>query len=746
MRVRPWLTLVLTICLISVTGLAAAEASVMGFTDTEGLWGDEAISQAQALGLVKGKQPAIFAPKDNVTRQEMIVMLLRALGKDDEASNLDLGTLNLEFPDSAEDWARKHIALAVQEGLIQKSKLPNINFKGPASRLEAAVLIAMALDLPQGDAELPFGDINQIDSYYIPYVKEVVNNNIMKGRSGDVFAPQENISRMEMATLLCRLVDSGYVNPAPGRYFIGKVLLVNSADNSITLQTTGGTSTYHLSPQCMVYVDGQRLQLGSLSVGSNVKVVLDGSGRCSFLAETNAGVWTPSAGTGQEGGTAGSRNTGYVVNKFINSFTVRYNDGTTEELDVLQITKFEEDGFPRQYWNLKPGYKVRLQRLGNMLTGVQILDNTPRFFGEVLDINSREIEIKDADGYERDYDLASDCTIKDREGYRVDREDIDEHDEVELVLNGDGEVVTIVVTPRETVEGRVAYVNAGDREIIIIDEFGQVRPFKVLPGAAIRDEDADDDEDLDLDDIDTGFEVVLVVNDENEVIRIEVDDRSILSGKVTELDLTSDEITIEDEDDNDETYDLAEKVVVYDEDGDETYLGDLNVGDEVTLTLDLNDSVTRIQITARRLLEGIVTNIDDRDNEIRIDPEEGRHQWYDVDRDAEIVRDGEDIDLDEILVGAEVEFRLSGGDIIYLEVVDDEDITVRGKITNVDENDREITIKQVSGERFTFEFEDRADLEDEDGKDIEIDDLRDGWEVELELDDGLIEDLRVLER
>ena len=63
------------------------------------------------------------------------------------------------------------------------------------------------------DVELPFKDAEKISEWALPHVKALYSLGIMKGsvtEEGNVFLPQNSISRAQVMTILGRTLDRGY--------------------------------------------------------------------------------------------------------------------------------------------------------------------------------------------------------------------------------------------------------------------------------------------------------------------------------------------------------------------------------------------------------------------------------------------------------------------------------------------------------------------------------------------------------
>ena len=110
-------------------------------------WASPYVELAYRLAIAEGVQRGRFDPAGLVTRQEMVTMLQRALGRALMPVPADLiaGTLG-KFGDAAavSGWARGAMALAVRDGFLQGLPGGKIEPGRRASRAEAAALLERA--------------------------------------------------------------------------------------------------------------------------------------------------------------------------------------------------------------------------------------------------------------------------------------------------------------------------------------------------------------------------------------------------------------------------------------------------------------------------------------------------------------------------------------------------------------------------------------------------------------------------
>ncbi|MDI6709770.1 MAG: S-layer homology domain-containing protein [Bacillota bacterium] len=727
-----WVVGLVLLALLVPAGMAAAEDGLTDFGDTQNHWASEAIVQCRGLGLLSGYQGNVFKPKDQVSKAEAIVIIIRAMGLDGQAGTTDYSKVT--FPAGVGKWCRGHIVLAAEKGMVSKDNIAKISWNAPATRLEVALWLAAGLKLGTDDSSLSFTDLGSVPAAYRPMLAAVVKKGVMTGTSATTFEPNKNLTRAEMASLLSKMLGSGYVALAPEQFVIGKLTIRDLVGKKITVETSAGTRTYDLAGSYLAFKGGKKVSLDVLPVGQNVKLVLSGAKKCIFIAyyggdtipapagntyhgkvtlintgsypfmvfqpDTGASLSLPVApnarvtvrgaasslaavqqgSTGTitvadgkvtaidlDSGPAGSDLKGYVVNKFWDCFSIRYEDGTSEEIDINGLN-FTKNGLASSYSALTRGTPVELVKVGTRVTGVIILNDARKVFGEVTRISSSRITIEDSDGYDHSYDLASKVVIKDRDGDSLDWDEIEVSDAVALTLDSDDEVTRIEVG-----------VSASAREGIV----DYIRT--------------------------SGTQKIRIVND----------------------------------DDDEYTYYIAEDVEVK-EGSRKRALDDIDEGDRVRLTLNDDDEVIKIEILEAEgdTVEGTVTGLDLKREKITIKDKNGNKKTYYFDTD--------DVDMDNVLIGAKVKLTVDGDEVVDIEITNDEDLSgLTGVLTYVNTSSKYVRIKQDSGNEFKFYLASRVDLEDEDGDEIDLDDLKDYAddepEVEFDLDGGKIEYLRVVD-
>ena len=115
----------------------------LDFTDVaEGKWYYAAILWANQEGVVDGMSPDTFAPNEDISRQDLALMLYRYVGEPETQGSLE------KFQDAGKvgDWAEEAITWAVEEGIIDGMTPTTLEPTGTATRAQAAAMLQRFLE------------------------------------------------------------------------------------------------------------------------------------------------------------------------------------------------------------------------------------------------------------------------------------------------------------------------------------------------------------------------------------------------------------------------------------------------------------------------------------------------------------------------------------------------------------------------------------------------------------------------
>ncbi len=182
----------------SVTGAFAAFSD---FSDVEGHWAEATLERAYNDGLLQGYEDSTMRPGDAITTAQMITILCRVLGAQQEADISGLG-----LPEDA--WYREYAAKALYLGLITGAEG---DLNAPMSRLNALLMTAKAFQLTQAEPDTTlasgYSDFSSLSGANARTIASLVNAGYIIGYDGSLHL-SDNITRAEFVTLLYRIAEN----------------------------------------------------------------------------------------------------------------------------------------------------------------------------------------------------------------------------------------------------------------------------------------------------------------------------------------------------------------------------------------------------------------------------------------------------------------------------------------------------------------------------------------------------------
>lgn len=180
------------------------------FDDIANHWAKEDIELMASRHIVKGKSDNMFDPKGDITRAEFATMLVRIIGAElieGESSFEDVTT---------DKWYAPYIEAAYQAGLVKGISETEFAPEENITREQMATMIMRAYNhLTEEDynelvttTELRFNDESEISDWAHKAVIIASDLGIIKGMTETTFVPKENATRAQSAVMIKRLLEA----------------------------------------------------------------------------------------------------------------------------------------------------------------------------------------------------------------------------------------------------------------------------------------------------------------------------------------------------------------------------------------------------------------------------------------------------------------------------------------------------------------------------------------------------------
>ncbi|MGE6516278.1 S-layer homology domain-containing protein [Lysinibacillus sphaericus] len=157
------------------------------------------IEYLTANNIITGQADGTFRPNDKLTRAHAAVIISRALG---------LNTTNVKNPSfkdiPANHMYYKQIAAVVEAGIMSGRENNTFDPNATLTRAQMAKIVALAYDL-KGTSSIAFKDVPK-NHWAYSYIQQLAANKITTGYDGNIYKPNDAISRAHFGLFLYRAI------------------------------------------------------------------------------------------------------------------------------------------------------------------------------------------------------------------------------------------------------------------------------------------------------------------------------------------------------------------------------------------------------------------------------------------------------------------------------------------------------------------------------------------------------------
>lgn len=182
------------------------------FNDLENAqWAAKYINRLYNMGAINGKAEGMYAPSDNMTREELCKVIVLAFG----LTALE-GKEAPQFNDVDQSkWYAEYIKICSQNGVINGVGENMFGLGRTVTREEVSTILVRAAEsagiaLDYDITIFPFKDDDQISDWAKTSVAVLYESLIIDGTGNGNFSPKENVTRAQAAKMIVGVVDYKY--------------------------------------------------------------------------------------------------------------------------------------------------------------------------------------------------------------------------------------------------------------------------------------------------------------------------------------------------------------------------------------------------------------------------------------------------------------------------------------------------------------------------------------------------------
>lgn len=477
-----YLTLLLVLLLIPAAGPAFGSTGFPDVSDSH--WAARHIAKMSELGIVGGYSDGTFRPNRTVSQVEALVMAVRCLGGSGNYQGVDV-------PFTVPGWARQDVARAMTLGLLKSDEAFYAESGATRAWVTRLLVRLVGKDDEARSTRLlpNFTDAYKIPDWAVGYVRVAQDYNLVGGYSDSSFRPDKTVTRAELAVFLARAMDYlggvEYLEKLPGKQVselvTGTIRGVYPEVGALAVEVAGGEyRTLYLPEDAGISVTGSDQQgLAALQLGDEVEITLDAGGYISSIRVK----FRP--------GNAVNEGIVYHLDPGSSLIAIRDDNGNIHSYRLAEQVSVLVEGyrFPTLE-DVREGDRVRLEVESGAVRQIEVLELSAQktLTGTVKMISPEDrLVVLDVNGELKVFQVAADAGIEISGLASAVLGDVIAGDEVEARIEN-GKAVQLKVMGRQVKDelaGTVVGVDTTNRVLTFRDGNDNLHAYEIKDNARI---------------------------------------------------------------------------------------------------------------------------------------------------------------------------------------------------------------------------------------------------------------------
>ena len=275
--------LMVVVMIVSTISVSVFAASFPDVNDTNYAWALDAVEELCDQGVINGYEDGTYRPEKTVTKLEALVLLARILGVSEDVHAIIAEKAADNYEEFVADldlaYGDEEIMFLLEKGIFSERDmeeyLDDDNANHGLKRYELATILSKSLtsDSNIKNAEVKYSDKGEIPTSQRKYVAYISEVGLMKGMGDNLFSPNTDVNRAQIALVLYNLQDM-----TDYEYTLCKVTSTDSLLSTIKFVKDGEEkeSGYLVKDDVIIRVDGKDADIEKIGVNYNAVITTSG--------------------------------------------------------------------------------------------------------------------------------------------------------------------------------------------------------------------------------------------------------------------------------------------------------------------------------------------------------------------------------------------------------------------------------------------------------------------------------------